>query len=140
MQFHAIIKKGSGKATVYRERDMVNYIASLGRDDKDVEITYDIYKRKRKRSNDQNAYYWLLLEMIRERMTELGHETGKDELHQFFKGRFLYTEFLDEKTGEIMRLPRKSSEVSTDEFNAFIEDVKRFSATVLDLVLPDPEQ
>ena len=85
MQFHAIIKKGSKKDTVYRERDMVNYIASLGRDDKDVEITYDIYKRKRKRSNDQNAYYWLLLETARDRMTQLRAEIqhlGADGLEE----------------------------------------------------------
>lgn len=138
MQFHGVIKKGTGKETVYRERDMRNYIASLGRDDKDVEITFDIGKRKRKRSRNANDFYWFCLSLVVERMLELGHEVDKDLMHEFFKGRFLYTEFLDETTGEILRIPRSTTEVSSDEFWAYLEEIKRFAAQTLSLVIPEP--
>ena len=138
MQFHGKISKG--KLTVYRESDMRNYIASLGRDDKDVEITLEIGKRKRKRSSELNNYYWLCLGLVVDRMLELGHEVNKDLIHEFFKGRFLYTEFYDEKTGEILKIPRSTTEISSDEFWAYLEEIKRFAAQTLDLVIEEPNE
>ena len=117
---------------------MRNYIASLGRDDKDVEITLEIGKRKRKRSKDANAYYFFCIGMVVDRMRELGHEVDKELIHEFFKGRFLFTEFYDEKTSEIFKIPRSTTEVSSDEFWAYLEEIKRFAAQTLELNIPEP--
>lgn len=105
----------------------------------DGNYTVIVEKRKKKRSNNQNAYYWLTVAMIRDRLIDLGHDVDSETTHEMLKGRLLYSEMIDENSGEIIKIPRSTKKLGTSEFMDYIEDVKRFSAEVLDLVLPDPE-
>jgi len=106
----------------------------------DGNYTVTVDKRKKRRSLMQNSYYWLLIGMIRDRLRDLGHDVDSDLTHEMLKGRLLYTEMLDETTGELIKIPRSTKNLGTSEFMDYIEDVKRFSAEVLDLVLPDANQ
>ncbi len=103
----------------------------------DGNYTVIIEKRKKIRSTQSNRYYWLLVAMIRDRLIDLGHDVDSETTHEMLKGRLLYSEMIDENSGEIIKIPRSTKKLGTSEFMDYIEDVKRFSAEVLDLVLPD---
>lgn len=103
----------------------------------DGNYTVIVEKRKKKRSLSQNNYYFLLVAMIRDRLIDLGHDVDSETTHEMLKGRLLYSEMIDENSGEIIKIPRSTKKLGTSEFMDYIEDVKRFSAEVLDLVLPD---
>jgi hypothetical protein len=45
---------------------------------------------------------------------------------------------VDPETGEVMKIPRKTSDLSTQEFIDYTEQVKQFAAEKLDLYIPDP--
>jgi hypothetical protein len=111
-------------------------IRSMSRD-KDYPVTIEVKPRKVYRSLPMNSYYWgVVVAMISERLRELGHDVDKDLTHEFLKGRFLYTEM---NTGEeTMRIPRKTSDLSTTEFEEYVEMVKRFAAETLEVFIPDP--
>lgn len=97
----------------------------------------EIKKTKKTRSTQANRYYFLLVAMIRDRLIDLGHDVDSETTHEMLKGRLLYSEMIDENSGEIIKIPRSTKKLGTSEFMDYIEDVKRFSAEVLDLVLPD---
>jgi len=103
----------------------------------DGNYTVIVEKRKKIRSTQSNRYYWLLVAMIRDRIIDLGHDVDSETTHEMLKGRLLYSEMIDENSGEIIKIPRSTKKLGTSEFMDYIEDVKRFSAEVLDLVLPD---
>lgn len=108
--------------------------------EKDVEVTVEIKKKRNHRSIFQNAYYFgVVVTMAEERLRELGHEVDKNTVHEFFKGKFLYSELVDE-SGEIHRIPKKTSELTKSEFMEYLEDCKRFCAEILDIYIPDPNE
>jgi hypothetical protein len=140
LKLFGIIRKSTGRVEVFRKEEIEAFGLQNGRTDKDVYLTIEFKVAKKKRSSTLNSYYWFLIDEITKRLRDLGNEVDKDLVHEFLKGKFLYTELVDEKTGEIMKLPRSTTTCNTDEFNAYIEDIKRFSAQVLDLPLPDAGQ
>ena len=109
--------------------------------DKDLAVTVEVKIKKYRRSNEFNNYYWgVVVAMIVERLRELGHDIDRDLTHEFLKGRFLYSELTDPSTGEVMRIPKKTSELATGEFMEYLEHVKQFAAETLDLYIPDPNE
>ena len=106
----------------------------------DGNYTVIVEKRKKIRSSQSNRYYFLLVGLIRDRLIDLGHDVDSEMTHEMLKGRLLYSEMLDETTGEIIKIPRSTKKLSNSEFAEYIEDVKRFSAEVLDLVLPNANE
>ena len=105
--------------------------------EKDLEVTIEVKKARKYRSVFQNSYYWgVVITLVAGRLKELGHDVDKDLTHEFLKGRFLYTEMTAGE--ETMRVPKKTSDLSTTEFEEYVETVKQFAAEVLDLFIPDP--
>lgn len=108
-------------------------------DGKDVEIT--ICKKRRTRSIPLNRYWWgVVVHLIRERFEELGNECSKEDVHEFLKLRYHYKEFVDEKTGEVIKLPLTTTRMTNTEFMELIEKVKEFAASVLDIYIPEPNE
>lgn len=108
---------------------------------KGVNVTVSIEKTKKNRSESQSRFYWgVVVSLIRERFIELGNQVSKEETHDYLKHEFNYKELVDEKTGAIYRFPMSTANLSTSEFMDYIARIQVFSATVLDLVIPDPGQ
>lgn len=115
-------------------------IRSMSRD-KDYPVTIEVKPRKVYRTLPMNSYYWgVVIAMIVDRLRELGHDIDRDLTHEFLKGRFLYSELTDPNTGEVMKIPRKTSELATEEFIEYMEHVKQFAAETLDIYIPDPNE
>jgi len=105
----------------------------------DGNYTVTVEKRVKKRSNGQNSYYWVLIKIIKDALRELGHDVDEKETHYMLRERLLYSELVNEETGEVARIVKSTQKLSTTEFNEYLENVKRFCAEWLKLVLPDPD-
>lgn len=76
------------------------------------------------RSNPQNAYYFgVIVDMISQ---ETGNEL--EETHELLKVRFL------KPIGK-----KSTTQLTTVEFNTYIEKIQRWSAQELGCVIPDPQ-
>jgi hypothetical protein len=116
------------------------HINSL-RGEKDVVIEIKVARLRKPRSVFQNAYYWgVLVECIRLKFLDMGFNVNKDETHEHLKSKFLSEDKVDEKTGEVFKFVKKSSELSKVEFMAYLEEVKMWAATTLDTYIPDPNE
>ena len=129
-----------GALRIYNRPLFEEEVRAMSRD-KDLAVTVEVKIKKYRRSNEFNNYYWaIVVAMISERLRELGHDVDKDLAHEFLKGRFLYSELTDPSTGEVMKIPKKTSELATGEFMEYLEHVKQFAAETLDLYIPDPNE
>lgn len=108
---------------------------------KDCEIEVTFEKKRSKRSWLQNRYYWgVCVSMIQERFKELGTDCSKEDVHCFLRSKFLYKELVNEKDGEIMQIPRSTTDLNKSEFSEYIGKIQMFAAETLDLIIPDAGQ
>lgn len=86
---------------------------------KRVWLTID--PKEPKRSEQQNRYYWLYVEMI-------ARETGytPEELHSLFKGKFL-TSGISEVFGEKVRRTKSTTDLKKSEFVEYIMQIEEFT-------------
>ena len=91
-----------------------------------VEVTVE--KARSHRSLSQNAYYWGVVVKLISDYT--GYEP--DEMHEVLKAQFNAGEF-----GEI-RYGKSTSKLSTLDFEAYLEQIKRWAVQELHVVIPDP--
>ena len=106
---------------------------------KDVVVTVE--KKKSKRSLSSNAYYWSgiinsEIDCIRENWGEVW---SKEDVHNFNKIYFFGTEKVNEKTGEIFKVP-KSSITTQSDFSEAIEKIKQFFFLQFNYVIPEAGQ
>lgn len=92
-----------------------------------LELTLRPYKPTR--SQEQNRRYFLILEKIAE---HTGH--GKDELHDFFKAKFLGMQET-EVAGETVTHQRSSAKLKVKDFLEYSEKVEMFAITELGIWL-----
>jgi len=86
---------------------------------KDFSLIID--ERKPTRSEQQNRYYWLYVQMISD-------ETGytKDEVHTLCKGKFLTRE-IKEVLGEKVRITKSTTDLTKSEFSEYILEIQNFT-------------
>jgi hypothetical protein len=103
----------------------------------EIEITFQ--KKRSYRSIQSNRFYWgVCVTMIQERFKELGHESVTKELtHEYLKGRFLFKEVVNEVTGEVLKLPLSTTELTKSDFSEYLEQVIKFAAESLDVQIPN---
>ncbi len=95
----------------------------------DQRVILSIDKLSHKRSNTQNNYYWVYLEVIEK-------ETGNlaTDLHEYFKRALLPPKFITVFKKEI-RIPRSTTDLSKAEFSDYITKIHALT----DVPPPDPE-
>jgi hypothetical protein len=97
--------------------------------------------RAGKRSILQNGYYWgAVIPAIQDGLKDLGHELDKEEIHDWLKGKFNYTEVINKSTGQYEQVPISTTKLTRTEFCEYIEKIQRFAAEFLNVVIPDPGQ
>jgi hypothetical protein len=103
-----------------------------------LKVTYQVLNQ---RSNNQNAYYWgVLVNEVHARLVELGHEISLNGTHALLKDRFCYREHVLTDTGEVLKEPLSTSDLSKQEFNEYIDKIIRFAAEVLDIQIKYPNE
>lgn len=104
-----------------------------------VEFDVTIEKKKKHRSVYQNRYYFgVVVALIRERFIELGNDVNIEETHDYLKHEFNYKEFVNEKTAEIIRIPKSTANLTTSEFMDYIDKIQKFASEILDIYIPEP--
>ena len=116
----------SGTALDFGKREDAWNLFTQDRQGKKVLVS-DI---KPKRSNSQNAYYWLYLGVIE---SETGN--GANELHEYFKRALLPPKFITVLEKEI-KIPRSTSELTKAEFGEYMDKI----CSETGVPLPDPEE
>lgn len=99
------------------------------------EITLRVVRQKKRRSSDQNAFYWAVvlpdilkgLRELAESVGELPVFTDEDELHEALKWVFLRKVCALPGAGNIERMPR-SSQLSIAEFSEYLDKVRHWAA------------
>lgn len=107
----------------------------------DMPVLITIEKRKKKRSNSQNAYFHSILPIIQESLLDKGFSEANslEWVKDFVKYNCLIVEYVSEH-GEVVKSLGKTSGLSTVEFMEMMERIKQWSAEVLDVYIPDPNQ
>ncbi len=105
---------------------------------KRVKVT--IGKFKRQRSRRQNAYYWgVVLKYVHEMFLEFGNDVSSDDTHEYLKEHIgkLFKD-IEGPGGEIRTIVRSSTELSTSEWEDFMEKIRAWAASVgLQIPLPN---
>lgn len=94
-----------------------------------------VRKKVKSRSSEQNKWYWACVTIIG---NELGYE--RNQMHEIIKYRFLKSEAVDKKTGEVFEYLKSSAELTTTEFTEFMDGLIRWSAETFNIVLPMPNE
>ncbi|HNC13938.1 MAG TPA: hypothetical protein PLF59_19310, partial [Cyclobacteriaceae bacterium] len=100
---------------------------------KSIEIT--VRRKKKHRSVQQNRYYWLVV-------TILSDYTGftKDEMHSILRSKFLRAEKVNEDTGVVYEYVKSTTELTTVEYEDYLDDVRRFAAQEFNMTVPMPNE
>jgi len=109
-------------------------------DGKEIEI---IIKRKRKsRSNPQNAYYFGVIIPITQRAIsdEWGEIWSIQKTHEFLKNMFLFEERTNHDTSEIIKIPKSTTENSTLEQEMYHTQIRNFLLEWFNVDIPLPNE
>lgn len=102
-----------------------------------IRISLEVFREKR--SSKQNRYYWgVVVEMIKNRLEDLGHTLSTEEVHDFLKKEFNYKEI---NTGDtyFLKIPQSTKDQDTVSFNEYLGKIQMFAAEVLEIAIPDPD-
>ena len=118
--------------------DIINALKSF--EGKTIKIT--IEKFVNKRSNNQNSYYWgVIIPILKNAiLNEWGEVWSKEITHEFCKMQFNYFEKINEETGEIVRVPKSTSENTTTTQEEFHLEIRKFAKEWFNTIIPLPNE
>lgn len=110
-----------------------------GLEDCDLIITME--KDYGKRTSQQNRYWWgSLVPAVLEGLRDVGYNEIKtpEQAHEFLKHKFLMQKIVNEKTGEIIEVPRSTTELSKKEESELFEEIWQWAAEFLGINIESP--
>ena len=109
-------------------------------DGKNIKIT--ISRQRKIRSNSQNAYYWsVIIPLFIEAVYDTwGEVWSKDKAHNTLKSKFLFTERINEDTGEVIKIDKSTTECSTTEMEEYFTDCRNFLLEWFNVDCPLPNE
>ena len=135
IELHTSVLKGVFK----RNRNLVlQAIKSF--EGKELVITFD--KPKKRRSNNQNSYYWgVLVPITQSAISDAwGEVWSKDKTHEYLKENFCFREKVNEKTGEIIKVPKSTTENTTTEQEVYHLEIRKHLLEWFDVDAPEPNE
>ena len=108
----------------------------------DCEVEIKVSKKFRKRTSPQNRYYWSVIVFYwREILTaEYGEQISAATVHEFLKANFNYKELVNEETGEVLRIPKSTTENKTFEMEEFHEICRQKALEFFNVTIPLPNE
>lgn len=109
--------------------------------DDGVKVTVEIKSRRKPRSLKQNNFYFgYFLQFEIDCFLEFwGELYDKQQIHEWNKANFLGDVRAIESTGEIVRCPGSTKELSTVSFEAKLEDIRQWFRLNFEFEIPYPE-
>ncbi len=107
---------------------------------KNMYVRVTVEKAKKKRSNQQNRYWWgVCIPYLKNGFKDLGYRLDSEETHDFVKHKFCRSEIISVETGEILETVKGTSKMSTTEFMDLIADIQEWAAIFMNVEIPDPD-
>ena len=107
---------------------------------KRVEIV--LTKANKRKSNEQNKFLWgCVYPCALQGFVDAGHDgLTIDDMHEYFKSQFLTAgkDITNPRTGEIRTVSKTTTILSTTEMMNYVEQIARFCAEMLNVVIPEP--
>lgn len=106
------------------------------------EIVIRIERKKKKRSNPQNAFYWgVCLPLMQQALKESGNLMTLNDVHELLKLRFLKeTILVNEETGQIVERIKSTTELSTSQFMDYMAEITVFASEYFGVEIPQPNE
>lgn len=106
------------------------------------EIVIRIEKKKRKRSNPQNRFYYgVVIPLMQQALKESGNLMTSNDVHELLKLRFLKeTILVNEETGQIVERIKSTTELSTSQFMDYMAEINVFASEYFGVVIPEPNE
>ena len=136
-KFMVQCKISGGKLNGYASEAIRKFIES--NEGKNIEV---VIKRKRaKRSDRQNRYYWgVVIPIVHGEFRNLGHNLNPEEVHFFLKQKFNY-KMVCSPDGELIgEVPKSTAELNKHEFMEYIDKVIQWAAEILNITIPQPNE
>jgi len=96
---------------------------------------------KRRSQYQNNYYYGVVVELIRSALTEeWGELMTKDEVHEILKQNCNWREKVNESTGETLKVPHTTTDMTTVEFEEYLERCRRFALEWFKIEIPLPNE
>ncbi|SEV88556.1 hypothetical protein SAMN05428988_0119 [Chitinophaga sp. YR573] len=98
---------------------------------------------RKPRSPLQNEYYWgVVCDMVREGLYDTGYREVKTkaDAHQIMKMLFLKKKKYNHKTGKVKEYIGSTANLSTVEFNTYIEEIIQWAVEYLNIQIPLPNE
>ena len=99
-----------------------------------------VEKVSKKRSNQQNRYYWLVIRIIKDELNNQGWNLTDKDVHEMMKLRFLKTDIINLSTGEVLSMIKSTSSLTTTEEMEYITDVCAYGRENLGCKIPEPNE
>jgi hypothetical protein len=97
---------------------------------------------RQRRTDRQNRYYWpaFVTPFLAYLNEENGESHTKLSAHEILKGRFLRSTFIHKETGEAFDFTRSTTDLSTGEFNNYLDQCAAFLAEYCGIIVPEPSE
>lgn len=103
------------------------------------EWRFTVCRYRKRRSDRQNRYYWpVFVGSFARFLRDQGENVTDLEAHEMLKHRHLKTTKVCKSTGEAFDYVRSTTELTTAEFNEYLDRCAVFLAEYCGIVLPDP--
>jgi hypothetical protein len=104
------------------------------------QIVIKIEKSKKKRSTQQNRFYYgVIIPIVQNCLKDAGHIMTSESTHDLIKLKFLKeTLFVNEETGEIIERIKSTTELSTSQFMDLLAEINNFTFEYFGVSLPSP--
>jgi NinB protein len=105
------------------------------------QVIVSIREVKRRRSNNQNAFYWgVVVEMVTQMFRDAGNYVDPEDVHDFLKLRVgKLAQVIVTPDGEVVKSIGSTAKLSTVEFEMYIEKIRAWAAG-FDLLIPLPNE
>lgn len=106
------------------------------------EVLITLEKATKQRSNSQNKYYWgVLIPILQNCIKESwGEIWSKEKTHDFCKMQFNFIERINESTGEIVRVPKSTTENTTTAQEELHSEIRNFIFEWFNVQVPLPNE
>jgi hypothetical protein len=104
------------------------------------QIVIKIEKSKKKRSTQQNRFYYgVIIPIVQNCLKEAGHIMTNESTHDLIKLKFLKEAlFVNEETGEVIERIKSTTELSTSQFMDLLAEINNFTFEYFGVILPSP--
>jgi len=104
------------------------------------QIVIKIEKAKKKRSTQQNRFYFgVIIPIVQNCLKDAGHIMTNESTHDLIKLKFLKEAlFVNEETGEVIERIKSTTELSTSQFMDLLAEINNFTFEYFGVSLPSP--